>query len=82
MQLLVARASMTGFVIFDYQRRYPEALGQLGKWLASGELKWEEKRPTSGFGHTTPLLTLPWGVRARLDAGDEVTLRLLEAAVT
>jgi muramoyltetrapeptide carboxypeptidase len=34
------------------------------------------------FSHTTPLLTLPWGVRARLDAGDEVTLTLLEAAVT
>ncbi|MHB8470151.1 MAG: S66 peptidase family protein [Gaiellaceae bacterium] len=33
------------------------------------------------FSHTDPLLTLPWGVRARLDAGDEVTLELLEAAV-
>jgi muramoyltetrapeptide carboxypeptidase len=34
------------------------------------------------FAHTDPLLTLPWGVRARLDAGDEVTLELLEPAVT
>jgi muramoyltetrapeptide carboxypeptidase len=33
------------------------------------------------FSHTSPLLTLPWGVRARLDAGDEVTLELLEAGV-
>ena len=33
------------------------------------------------FSHTDPLLTLPWGIRARLDAGDEVTLELLEAAV-
>jgi muramoyltetrapeptide carboxypeptidase len=33
------------------------------------------------FSHTDPLLTLPWGVRARLDAGDEVTLELLDAAV-
>lgn len=33
------------------------------------------------FSHTDPLMTLPWGVRARLDAGDEVTLELLEAAV-
>jgi NADPH-dependent curcumin reductase CurA len=42
MQLLVARASMTGFVIFDYQKRYAEGLGQLGKWLAGGELKSHE----------------------------------------
>jgi muramoyltetrapeptide carboxypeptidase len=33
------------------------------------------------FSHTDPLLTLPWGVRAHLDAGDEVTLELLETAV-
>src|SRR6201992_3444012 len=37
MQLLVARASMTGFVIFDYARRYPEGVAQLAKWLHSGE---------------------------------------------
>ena len=29
MQLLVARASMTGFVVFDYADRYPEAVAQL-----------------------------------------------------
>jgi muramoyltetrapeptide carboxypeptidase len=33
------------------------------------------------ISHTTPLLTLPWGVRARLDAGDQVTLELLDGAV-
>lgn len=33
------------------------------------------------FSHTDPLLTLPWGVPARLDAGDDVTLELLEPAV-
>jgi len=33
------------------------------------------------FSHTDPLLTLPWGVRARLEAGDDVTLELLEPAV-
>ena len=38
MQLLVMRASMTGFVIFDYARRYPEAVAQLGEWLRTGEL--------------------------------------------
>jgi NADPH-dependent curcumin reductase len=39
MQLLVARASMTGFVIFDYADRYPEGIAQLAKWLNSGELQ-------------------------------------------
>jgi NADPH-dependent curcumin reductase CurA len=38
MQLLVARASMTGFVIFDYAERYGEAAAQLADWLRSGEL--------------------------------------------
>ncbi len=38
MQLLVARASMTGFVIFDYVDRYAEGFSQLSEWLRSGEL--------------------------------------------
>lgn len=38
MQLLVARASMTGFVIFDYEDRYAEGVEQLAAWLRSGEL--------------------------------------------
>ncbi len=43
MQLLVARASMTGFVIFDYAKRYPEGVAQLAKWLQSGELRSHEQ---------------------------------------
>ena len=38
MQLLVQRASMTGFLVFDYADRYPEAMTQLGRWLRDGEL--------------------------------------------
>jgi NADPH-dependent curcumin reductase len=38
MQLLVARASMTGFLVFDYASRYPEGLAQLAEWLRGGEL--------------------------------------------
>jgi NADPH-dependent curcumin reductase len=38
MQLLVARASMTGFVIFDYADRYPEAIAQIAEWLRAGKL--------------------------------------------
>jgi NADPH-dependent curcumin reductase CurA len=42
MQLLVARASMTGFVIFDYAERFGEGASQLAKWLHSGELQSRE----------------------------------------
>jgi NADPH-dependent curcumin reductase CurA len=42
MQLLVARASMTGFVIFDYADRYAEGVTELAEWLQSGELRSRE----------------------------------------
>jgi NADPH-dependent curcumin reductase CurA len=42
MQLLVMRASMTGFVIFDYAPRFPEAAAELAGWLQSGELRSRE----------------------------------------
>ena len=35
MSLLVNRASMTGMVVFDYADRYPEAVREMGGWLAS-----------------------------------------------
>jgi len=42
MQLLVMRASMTGFVVFDYAQRYQEAVVELGSWLRTGELRSRE----------------------------------------
>jgi NADPH-dependent curcumin reductase CurA len=42
MQLLVMRASMTGFLVFDYASRYEEARAELGGWLRTGELKSRE----------------------------------------
>ncbi len=38
MQLLVQRASMIGFVVFDYAARYPEAVTELAGWLRDGSL--------------------------------------------
>jgi hypothetical protein len=38
MALLVARASMTGMVVFDYFPRFPEAGRELAGWLREGEL--------------------------------------------
>jgi NADPH-dependent curcumin reductase CurA len=43
MQLLVSRASMTGFVIFDYADRYGEGVVRLADWLRSGELRAREQ---------------------------------------
>jgi muramoyltetrapeptide carboxypeptidase len=34
------------------------------------------------FGHTDPMVCLPWGVRARLEVGSGVALELLEPAVS
>ena len=42
MQLLVERASMTGFLVFDYAGRYSEAITELAGWLRSGELRSRE----------------------------------------
>lgn len=38
MQLLVSRASMTGFVVFDYAPRYAEAVTRLAEWIGTGRL--------------------------------------------
>ena len=38
MMLLVARASMTGFLVFDFADRYPEAMAELAGWYRAGRL--------------------------------------------
>ena len=43
MSLLVNRASMTGFLVFDYADRYAEAARELGGWMAEGKLKSREE---------------------------------------
>ena len=52
MQLLVDRATMAGFVIFDYFKRFGEARAELAEWLSSGQLRHHEdivKAPVSEF---------------------------------
>jgi NADPH-dependent curcumin reductase CurA len=36
--LIPARASMAGFLVFDYVARYPEAISELAGWLREGKL--------------------------------------------
>ena len=40
--LLVKRARMEGFVIFDHASDIPEAIARLAAWVRSGELRYEE----------------------------------------
>jgi len=38
MMLLVARASMTGMLVFDYADRYPQAMAELAGWYRDGRI--------------------------------------------
>ena len=38
--LLVNRVRLQGFIVFDYQQRYPEAIAELATWLAAGQLQY------------------------------------------
>ncbi|MDA3919376.1 MAG: NADP-dependent oxidoreductase [Salinisphaera sp.] len=42
LSLLVNRARMEGFIVFDFTDRYPEAAKQMAQWIASGDLKHRE----------------------------------------
>ncbi len=59
LSLLVFRATMTGFVVFDYAERYAEAQAQIGSWLADGTVKAREHVVEGGvdrFGEALNLL--------------------------
>jgi hypothetical protein len=48
MALLVARASMTGMVVFDYASRYAEGMADLAGWLRDGRLIAREQIVSGG----------------------------------
>ncbi|MCX4098243.1 NADP-dependent oxidoreductase [Nocardia sp. alder85J] len=59
MSLLVFRASMTGFVVFDYADRYGEAVAEISRLLADGAMTAREHVVTGGvadFGDTLGML--------------------------
>jgi NADPH-dependent curcumin reductase CurA len=39
MSLLVDRARMEGFLVFDFASRYPEAMQEMAGWIAGGRLR-------------------------------------------
>jgi hypothetical protein len=40
--LLVKRARAQGFLVFDYQHRYEEAVARLAEWVRGGQLRYRE----------------------------------------
>ncbi|HET7312769.1 NADP-dependent oxidoreductase [Salinisphaera sp.] len=42
LSLLINRARMEGFIVFDFADRYPQAAREMADWLAAGDLKHRE----------------------------------------
>ncbi|WP_273566829.1 NADP-dependent oxidoreductase [Maribacter halichondriae] len=40
--LIRRRALMQGFIVFDFEEKYPQAIRQLSEWLSEGKLKYTE----------------------------------------
>jgi NADPH-dependent curcumin reductase CurA len=71
MQLLVQRARMEGFVVFDYASRYGEAAREIAAWMAEGRLTAREDVVRGGID------TFP-SVLRRLFEGDNIGKLVLE----
>ena len=67
--ILVKRARMTGFLVFDYQHRYEEAMGRLGEWVRQGRLRYREEI-SEGIEHCP-------GAIAELYRGENLGKRLI-----
>ena len=42
LRLLLKRSKIQGFIVTDFADRFPEAVMQLGQWVAEGKLKFKE----------------------------------------
>jgi hypothetical protein len=71
MSLLVFRASMTGFVVFDFASRYQEAIREMAGWILDGRLRSVEDT-VAGDIETFP------GMLRRLFAGQNTGKLALE----
>jgi NADPH-dependent curcumin reductase len=67
--LLVKRATMSGFLAFDYQHRYEEAIARLAAWVRQGKLHYREDI-SDGIEHCP-------GAIAELYRGDNLGKRLI-----
>ena len=73
MSLLVNRATMTGFLVFDFADRYAEAMQEMGGWLAAGKLTSFEDVATGGVAQFPDTLL-------RLFRGENTGKQVLEIA--
>ncbi|KAJ5082174.1 hypothetical protein N7532_011217 [Penicillium argentinense] len=63
MSVISQRITMKGFIVFDYAKKYPAALRELGSWLAQGKLKRKEHIVPGGIeGAPKALVDLYKGV--------------------
>jgi len=67
--LLVKRARMAGFIVFDYQHRYEEAIARLADWVRQGRLRYAEDI-VDGIEHAP-------GAIAELYRGENMGKRLI-----
>ena len=67
--ILVKRARMAGFLIFDYQHRYEEAVTRLAEWVRQGRLRYREEI-SDGIEHCP-------GAIAELYRGENLGKRLI-----
>jgi NADPH-dependent curcumin reductase CurA len=74
MSLLVNRATMTGFLVFDFADRYAEAMQEMAGWMADGSLTSFEDVATGGVSRFPDTLL-------RLFRGENTGKQVLEIAV-
>jgi NADPH-dependent curcumin reductase CurA len=58
LSLLVNRARMEGMVVFDYAKRYPEAIRAIAQWMAEGRLHSREDLVEGGVAKFPEALNL------------------------
>jgi NADPH-dependent curcumin reductase CurA len=58
MSLLVNRATMQGFLVFDFAQRYGEAVAEMARWLAEGRLVAREHVVDGGVARFGEALTM------------------------
>ncbi len=54
--ILTSRLTVRGFIVFDFVKRIPEAIEQLGRWHAEGKLKMREDVREGGIEAFVPTL--------------------------
>lgn len=56
--VLTQRLRMQGFIVFDFTRRYPEALAELGQWYKAGRIRLREDIRDGGLDAFPEVLKL------------------------